>query len=300
MTGEDPAVVRRFYDSHTRWFLAVGQGRRTGAIRRAVWGPGVTDRDQAFHFVDHEIAELIRSLSLATATPVVADLGCGVGASLCYLAARLPIRGIGLTLSPVQARAARQRIERAGLADRVACVEADFCRPPDGIAPVDVAFAIEAFVHAPAAEPFFTACARLVRPGGLLAICDDLARPAAASPEAAAAIARYRRGWRVRTLLTEDELAACAACAGFVHRSTLDLTPYLELRRPRDRVIAPLAALVARLPGAPLGYLAGGDALQRCLLRGWIAYVLVVFRRAGADAPRADLSRSRPADRQRQ
>ena len=40
------ARVRRYYDDHTRQFLALGQGT-DGTIRRAVWGPGVASRAEA-------------------------------------------------------------------------------------------------------------------------------------------------------------------------------------------------------------------------------------------------------------
>src|SRR5688500_13955301 len=95
--------IRRFYDRHTPAFVALGQGGSVGAIHRAVRGPGVTTREEAFHFVEDRIAERIRQLSPAGH---IVDLGCGVAASLCYLAEKLPISGTGITLSPVQARLA--------------------------------------------------------------------------------------------------------------------------------------------------------------------------------------------------
>ena len=126
------------------------------------------------------------------------------------LAKRLPIRGTGITLSPVQARMARQRIAAAGVADRVVCLEGDYGDLPDAVALADAVYAIESFAHAPAPARFFAEAARLLRPGGLLAVCDDFARP---SPEPAAqrAIARFRRGWRINTLLDRTALRSLAA-----------------------------------------------------------------------------------------
>jgi hypothetical protein len=68
--------------------------------------------------------------------------------------------------------------------------------------------------------------------------------------------------------------------AGFVHESTLDLTPLLEIKRIRDRAIAGGVALLKRLPLNidRFDYVIGGDALQTCLARGWIGYELSVFR----------------------
>ena len=279
----DASQIRQYYDRQTAGFVSLGQGGSSGFIHRAVWGPGVTDRAQAFHFVEDGIAELARAGSAAPGAsrpPHLVDLGCGVGGSLAYLASVTPISGTGLTISPVQARLARERLQALGLSDRISCIEADYTHIPPGVAPADVAFAIESFVHGPSAAAFFQACARLVVRGGLLVVCDDVLRHA---PDARArrAVEQFRRGWRVNTLVTRDRLIAEAHAAGFDHESTTDLTPWLELGRPRDRAIAMLVALFGWMPleQTRLGHLVGGSALQTCLARGWVGYELLRFRR---------------------
>jgi len=279
------ADVRRYYDRHTRAFLRLGQGGGAGVIHRAVWGPGVTTREQAFHYVDDLIADRARSLAAASSAPLhLVDLGCGVGATLCYLAEHLPnVRGRGVTLSPLQARIAAGRIRGAGLAGRVTCVEADYTNLPAGLAPADLAYAIESFVHGPSPARFFAECRRLVRPGGLLVLVDDFRR-STAGPEASRAIDRFCRGWRINTLLDPNELRALAQEAGFAHESTTDLTSMLEIRRVRDRAIDALAALLGwlRMDEGRFGYLVGGSALQQCLARGWIGYDVTVLRRVSS------------------
>lgn len=282
MSRFDTAQIRRYYDRQTAGFVALGQGGGEGAIHRAVWGPGVDDRAQAFHFVEDRLVELMSGPAArgAAGDPWhVLDLGCGVGGSLTYLATRVPMRGTGVTLSPVQAKLATERFEAASLADRLTCVEADYTQLP-AMAPVDLAFAIESFVHGPAPALFFTECARVIRPGGRLVICDDFHRPVS-DRRAKRSIEQFRRGWHVNTLLTRDELEAQAAAAGFEHERSTDLTPWLELGRPRDRAIAAFVGAFGWLPleRTPLAHLLGGVALQTCLRRGWIGYELAVFRR---------------------
>ena len=276
------AQVRRYYDRHTSAFIAFGQGGRLGAIHRAVWGPGTSTRDQAFLYVEDRIAELIRGLHPTGDASHVVDLGCGVGASLCYLAERVAIRGTGITLSPVQARLAEQRVREAGLSDRIACLEGDFCDLPASVGLADVAFAIESFVHGPDPARFFAQCSSLVRPGGLLVICDDFRRPTT-GPGAQRSIERFSLGWHINTLIQPDELHALARAVGFEHESTTDLSPYLEIRRMRDRVIGGLLALWGWLPleATRFGHLLGGSALQTCLENEWIGYDLALFRRLG-------------------
>ncbi len=290
----DAADVRRYYDRNTGGFVAHGEGGAAGALHRAVWGPGVADADAAFHYVEDRLVDRLRDRPAGQPPAHVVDLGCGVGGSLCHLASRLPIRGTGLTLSPVQVRHAERRIRAAGLADRVRCLEADYCEPPAEIPPADLAYAIESMVHGPDPARFFAACARIVRPGGLLAVCDDFLRPA---DDAAArrTVERFRRGWHLNTLLHRHELSALATRAGFEHLSTDDLTPYLRLGRGRDRVAALFIAACGWLPldRTRFGHLVGGTALQTCLAKGWIGYDLALFRRTAGPAgpgrgPRAD------------
>jgi SAM-dependent methyltransferase len=286
MPDFDTSEIRRYYDRQTAGFVARGQGGGQGAIHRAVWGPGVTTREQAFHFVEDRIADVLVDVAVApVGAPHVVDLGCGVGGSLCYLAERLPLCGTGVTLSPVQARLAMDRVRGLNLTARVTCIEADYTQLPDSLAAADLAFAIESFVHGPSPERFFAACARLVKPGGWLLVCDDFRRPTI-DVRATRTIEQFRRGWHINSLLTHEELRACALAAGFAHEATTDLTPWLELDRPRDRAIRAFVALFGWLPLAPtrIAHVVGGSALQTCLKRGWIGYDLVWFRRRVATA----------------
>ena len=275
------ADIRRYYDRNTAAFVSLGEGG--SAIHRAVWGPGVRRKFDAFHYVEDQIAERIQRLPLEIETPHVVDLGCGVGASLCHLAGRLPaIRGTGITLSPVQARAGEEAVKQMGLSERIACLEGDYCDLPAGLAPADLAYAIESFVHGPDPARFFEQCRQLVRPGGLLVVCDDFARPTK-DRAAARAIEQFTRGWHINTLIDRSALHEIGRTAGFAHESTTDFSSYLELNRPRDLAISLLVALAERVPvhWSRFDHLTGGNALQRCLERGWIGYDFVVFRRDG-------------------
>ena len=273
----DTADIRRYYDRHSATFVRYGQGG--GAIHRAVWGPGTRTRDEAFHYVDDLIAELIpRGPSPSGETHVV-DLGCGVGGSLCYLARRLPIRGTGITLSPAQVAMSHRVIAAAGLSERVACVEGDYCDLPPTLAPADVAYAIEAFVHGPSPERFFAQCHQLIKAGGTLAICDDVRREGT-SPRTISTVEEFKRGWHINSLLKRDDLVSLARMHGFQHESTTDLTSFIEINRARDWLIAAYVSVLKRLPIGRdrFDYVIGGDALQRCLANGWIGYEFNVFR----------------------
>ena len=277
--------VRRYYDSNTARFERYGQGRGTGAIHRAVRGDGVRTQQEAFEYLDKLV--LIELLGIATAFPEplhVLDLGCGVGASLCYLAERAPVVGTGVTLSSVQVERARRRIECTGLSDRVRCVEGDFTRLPSGVAPAHLAFSIEAFIHAEDPAAYFRTAAQHVVPGGRLVVCDDFASARTQSPLSASeagTLDDVRRHWLAHSLVTVAHAVELAERHAFTLVSDRELTSRLELARPRDRVIAALVALGrrVRVGGYRFRSFVGGHALQVALLTGLLEFRALVFRR---------------------
>ena len=271
--------VRRYYDRHTPSFLSYGQGGQHGCIHRAVWGEGVETREQAFHYVDNILATTLTKHSMTDEATHIIDLGCGIGASLCYLANKFPIYGTGITLSPVQQRIASSRIQAFGLQQRVRCVAGDYSDPSISLPKADLAYAIESFVHSPDPSAFFMQCKRVLRPDGLLLICDDVLQTPP-EPRSIPFVNRYKQGWQVHTLFERHQLKQIAFDAGFEHCSTTDLTSHLELTRPRDHGLSILSALLSWLPmDSCLGHLRGGSALTKCLKQRWIRYETTLFKR---------------------
>jgi hypothetical protein len=64
------------------------------------------------------------------------------------------------------------------------------------IARADLAMAIESFVHATAPARFFVRRRDLIRPGGVLVICDDIRLPTS-DPGATTVLERFCRGWHI-------------------------------------------------------------------------------------------------------
>ena len=232
----------------------------TAPSHRAVWGEGVRDRGDAFHFV-HGL--LRREMAIVGASKVL-DLGCGTGASLEAVLEGSDALAFGVTNSSLHARLARER-----LGDRATIRECDFCSEPlpRGI---DVAYGIESFVHAPDPKAFFRNVARSLRPGGRLALCDDFLAGAADTRW----VREFRRGWHASSLLEPKHVDAVAAVTGLRLVDDQDFTPFLELDRARDRVLGALVLL-----GRPTFSnnrrwlsLSGGHALRQCLKLGHVHY----------------------------
>jgi len=93
------------------------------------------------------------------------DVGCGWGGPLVYLSKRYGVRGVGLTLSSLQKRAADERIAAHG-AD-VTIVESHWKEYQDDEA-FDVVFTDEVIVHFHDLGDFFRKAYGLLRDGGLM------------------------------------------------------------------------------------------------------------------------------------
>jgi SAM-dependent methyltransferase len=292
--------VRRYYEANTGLFDRFSQVRELGTIRRAIWGPGVTTAVEAFHYVDRLIAAELAALQAEfTGSLRVFDFGCGKGASLIWLAAMEPaFEGLGISLSLRQIRAATARVRARGLTARLRCVEGDFLSLPSHLPAGQLVFAIEAFVHSPEPRSFFQAAARQLVPGGRLVICDDFLSERAVGALAAhesRTLEEFRHGWVAPALVGQAALEREAAAAGFTRIATRDLTPALELNRPRDRLVRATVAVARHLPlrhGYYMRSLIGGNALQAGLLSGLIEHRFVVFRRDTSPLTDTQLSSS--------
>jgi SAM-dependent methyltransferase len=270
--------VREYYDANTSKFLLFGA---EGAIHRELWGPGTSTKAEAVHYVHDLILSEIRALAVDGDARVL-DLGCGVGAADRFLAERIPARIYGVSISPRQVAHAASWPRGRTLLGELSFHEADFCALSpslaSAIAPVDLAFAIEAFVHAESAAAFFAQVSRVLRPGGRLILVDDFLEGSGREDRL---LGDVRRGWHMHSLLTVAETRAAATANDLRWAGSLDLSSLQRLGRPRDKLVHAIQPLLRPLsrfsPWAES--LVGGDALQTCHRRGLLRYQLLRFER---------------------
>lgn len=98
----------------------------------------------------------------------VIDVGCGIGGSAIYLAAKFDCTVIGITLSPFQARRALARSREENPDRSVRFMVADALFPPFERESFDLVWALESAEHFPDKRKFLGGCFELLKPGGRL------------------------------------------------------------------------------------------------------------------------------------
>lgn len=161
----DPAS---HYDRVTAaWTLLLGEDLHYGVFSSG--GESLADATAALTRRMIDAAQLEPGLE-------VLDVGCGTGAPACLLAGEHDVRVTGITTSAVGVAAARQRAAAAGLGDRVTFEQRDGMDNGFGDASFDRTWVLESSHLMRDRDKVLSECARVLRPGGRLVLCDIVLR----------------------------------------------------------------------------------------------------------------------------
>ena len=176
------------------------------------------------------VHERIVSASGLPSHPRVLDAGCGVGGTVFYLQARLDGRYDGLTLSAIQQKRASREAARRGLSETCRFHVRSYDTALADLLPegADLIVAIESLAHSLDPARSLANLARAIRPGGRLAVVDDVPRDelAADDPD----FAGFREGWACPAVASDTRLASALDAAGLSVEHDEDLTPLVPLR----------------------------------------------------------------------
>lgn len=130
------------------------------------WPEGVTTLGQA---QEAKLKHIARKLHLSPGQDVL-DIGCGWGGMAIHLAQHHNVHVTGITLSEEQAALARQRVQAAGVADRVTILLEDYRDTAASGRKFDRIVSVGMFEHVGRAqfETFFEACARILPEDGVM------------------------------------------------------------------------------------------------------------------------------------
>lgn len=273
--------VRTYYDENTRLFLQFNGRNKAQNIHRSLWMPETKSLEDALNTSNALIKAEIETVALHNAR--IADLGCGVGASLFYIHPRLqsPAPALGLTLSPVQARLAQESAKQLGLQDQIHFVEGDFTSVPLPSETLDAVYSVEAVCHAVDPEKYFKEAGRLLCKGGKLILVDDyqVARPF--NKHEQKWLNAYIEGWYVPGVRTVEQTVQFANTHQLKQIKNDELTPCLRLRNLPDFLASTLLFLGEKIPTkhAILPSMLGSMALQQCLHMKVVEYRMLVFEK---------------------
>jgi SAM-dependent methyltransferase len=272
--------IDRYYDRLARWnsvARAIGYGGGSDAltVHRALADPRANGRATTSRL--HDV--LIEHLP-ALANPDVLDAGCGLGGTMIALARRFGGTYVGLTLSKSQASIATRAVTRLGaMSVRVQSYD----DPPAG--PFDLIVALESLAHSPNPRASLAALARVLRPGGRLAIADDMPTEGA---RASSDLAAFKAGWQCPVLWGRTEYLSACNALGLAVVFDIDLTAdcrprplsriaWLQALNHWGRAVVPISSFRRILESHQ-----GGLGLERLYRHGLVEYRLLVLR-AGAD-----------------
>jgi ubiquinone/menaquinone biosynthesis C-methylase UbiE len=264
--------IQNYYEQNTRLFLRFGSSQQVQSIHRALW-LNAQNLEDALNTSNQMVLEVARQIDAQK----IADLGCGVGATLFNLLSHFPptVSGVGLTISMTQADWAR-RAARTLSIQNAQIIQGDFQFLPLS-AGFDLIYSIEAFVHAVEPERYLREAARILRPGGKLLILDDFRGKNPTSTW----LDLYQRGWHAPNLRPTAQIIELAAQNSLQLAQNRDLTPYLKLRALPDPLAHSLSAVFSPLwqlhPIIPS--MLGSMALQQCLRSGTVEYRWLEFEK---------------------
>jgi MPBQ/MSBQ methyltransferase len=257
------------------YFDALIAARRAGRIGRNVhlgyWddpsSPGGFEAAQA------RLTQQIVALAPPAAGQAVLDIACGFGGALAAVdATQTGLRLTGLNIDPRQLALCRGSVTR--LSNTLTLVAADACALPFQPASFDHAYCVEAMFHFSSRQRFLTEAARVIRPGGLMTLCDILLRqPAPGAPWDAATIAAIvRRDYGPWPDPWADiaQLLSWANAAGFDLIARKD---WSAATLPSYRFVAPVRR------GIPPRQASAGEVFRWMHANGWLSYPALALRR---------------------
>ncbi|WBB75731.1 methyltransferase domain-containing protein [Micromonospora sp. WMMD1128] len=215
-----PEEVGAFYD-RANLLITRFQG---GNMHYGYWtGP---DDDSSFEVAGQRLTDLLIDKLAPGAGDRVLDVGCGPGKPGVHLVRRTGADLVGISVSTRDVELANERAHAEGVADRAVFQVADATAlpfPPDSF---DAVLMLESIVHIPDRTRALTQAARVLRPGGRLALTDFVLRGEIIEQdeETRQAVAEALAAWRAAPLVRVEDYPRFVAEAGLVLDEIVDIT----------------------------------------------------------------------------
>ncbi len=204
----DPVIA--YYDTHP-----INEQQILNALAaRGVALEGLTEEVLKEHDQDHyggtEANDTLIAAAGIAPGHLVLDVCSGMGGPARYLAHRVGCRVVGLDFTESRYLAAQRLTHLIGLDRLVSFRHGNALDMPFENGSFDVVIGQEAWCHVPDKPRLIAECARVVKPGGVIAFTDILRRPALSEAD----MARLTREMTFPTLESLDGYAKLLECNG--------------------------------------------------------------------------------------
>ena len=208
----DKRKIREHYDLLTPYYHALWGEH----IHHGYWIRGDETKEAAqLQLVEH----LAKTAGIPLGSTIL-DIGCGVGASSIYLARQYHAEVTGITISPVQLEMANRAASLQNLSSRFLLMDAEAMTFDERF---DVLWSVESISHYQDVPRFFASAAKLLQPGGIIALTDWFKREDLTHAEQAQFITPIEQSMLVKLHSME---AYCGWLRGnglhITHRETLN------------------------------------------------------------------------------
>ncbi|MBO0698333.1 MAG: methyltransferase domain-containing protein [Zavarzinella sp.] len=211
----------------------------------------------------------------------VLDVGCGLGGSALWLARHLGCTVTGITISPVQVQMATDRARAQNLGDRVRFLVVDANRLDLAPESFDVVWVIECSEHIDDKAGLLAACARVLGPGGRLALCAWLAADDR-TPERDQLVAEVCEGMLCPSLSTRSDYTRWMEAAGLDVIEAEDVTVRVQRTWTHCAATAErpeVKGLLKLTDGRTRAFVHSFGAIHRAYAAGAMAYGMFTARK---------------------
>jgi SAM-dependent methyltransferase len=182
-----PAAARNFSYVDAAFEHMVDGDEQAPFWRAFHWGlfpdpENMDDDPDRYYAAGEAMTEAIVTAAGITDGRRILDVGCGFGGTLDHIAARNKGCSLaGLNIDERQVRQAREllAVHGRGSGGPIPFITGDGCRLPIASGSLDHVLAVECIFHFPSRKTFFKEVARVLKPGGTLALSDFIAAPGA-------------------------------------------------------------------------------------------------------------------------
>lgn len=222
--GQEFGSVNRYYNGTYNDYWLAWTNRSVAAVHFGYFGDGARNHSEALIATSRRIADLA-AISEET---LVVDAGCGLGGTSLWLASDRQARVVGLNVNHRQMVRATEAAAERGLSRRARFVLGDYTAMPLKTASVDAVIAIESVVHAADKAAFYREAARVLKPGGRLAMAEYMLPDLWPDDVDKAINTEWLQGWAIPKLDSAASHIKHAKAGGLVDVAVMDVTEHVE------------------------------------------------------------------------